>query len=52
MTDEDIAKALAVNADEWAVELRLIEEWLAKFGESLPTQMQDELATLKANLGQ
>ena len=30
----------------------LIEEWLAKFGESLPTQMQDELATLKANLGQ
>ena len=52
MTDEDIAKALAVNADEWAVELGLIEEWLAKFGESLPTQMQDELATLKANLGQ
>ena len=51
MTDEDIAKALAVNADEWAVELGLIEEWLAKFGESLPTQMQDELATLKANLG-
>jgi phosphoenolpyruvate carboxykinase (GTP) len=50
--EEDIAKALAVNADEWAVELGLIEEWLAKFGESLPTQMQDELATLKANLGQ
>ncbi|MFN8045789.1 MAG: phosphoenolpyruvate carboxykinase (GTP) [Dermatophilaceae bacterium] len=50
MSEEDVAKALKVDAAEWATELALIEEWLGKFGENLPTQMQDELATLKANL--
>ncbi|HRY10519.1 MAG TPA: phosphoenolpyruvate carboxykinase domain-containing protein [Candidatus Nanopelagicales bacterium] len=51
MTDEDVAKALAVDPAEWQTELALIEEWLATFGDNLPTQMQDELNTLKANLG-
>ncbi|GAA1780197.1 phosphoenolpyruvate carboxykinase (GTP) [Nostocoides veronense] len=50
MTEEQVAKALEVNAEEWATELGLIEEWLAKFGDKLPSQMSDELATLKANL--
>ena len=50
LDDEDIAKALAVNPDEWETELALIQEWLAKFGDKLPTQMKDELATLKGNL--
>jgi phosphoenolpyruvate carboxykinase (GTP) len=50
MTEEDVAKALKVDADEWQTELGLIEEWLGKFGDKLPTQMKDELATLKANL--
>ncbi|MCA0338042.1 MAG: phosphoenolpyruvate carboxykinase (GTP) [Actinobacteria bacterium] len=50
MSEEDVAKALKVDAAEWATELALIEEWLGKFGENLPTQMKDELATLKANL--
>jgi hypothetical protein len=40
MTEEDVAKALEVNAEEWATELGLIEEWLAKFGDNLPSQMQ------------
>ena len=31
-------------------ELPLIEEWFAKFGDTLPTQLADELATLKARL--
>ncbi len=51
MTDEQVAKALAVNVDEWRdKELPLIEEWFAKFGDKLPTQLADELATLKARL--
>ena len=51
LTDEQVAKALAVNVDEWRdTELPLIEEWFAKFGDTLPTQLADELATLKARL--
>ena len=51
MTEEQVAKALAVNVDEWRdKELPLIEEWFAKFGDTLPTQLADELATLKARL--
>ncbi len=51
MSEEQVAKALAVNVDEWRdAELPLIEEWFAKFGDTLPTQLADELATLKARL--
>ena len=51
MTDEQVAKALAVNVDEWRdTELPLIQEWFAKFGDTLPTQLADELATLKTRL--
>ena len=51
MSEEQVAKALAVNVDEWRdKELPLIEEWFAKFGDKLPTQLADELATLKTRL--
>jgi phosphoenolpyruvate carboxykinase (GTP) len=51
MSREQVAKALAVNVEEWRdKELPLIEEWFAKFGDKLPTQLADELATLKARL--
>ncbi len=51
VTEEHLRKALAVNVDEWRdKELPLIEEWLAKFGDTLPTQLVDELATLKSRL--
>ena len=51
MTEEQVAKALAVNVDEWRDKsCPLIEEWFAKFGDTLPTQLADELATLKARL--
>ena len=51
MSEEQVAKALAVNVDEWRdQELPLIEEWFAQFGDTLPTQLADELATLKARL--
>ncbi|MFV0462479.1 MAG: phosphoenolpyruvate carboxykinase (GTP) [Nostocoides sp.] len=51
MSAEEIAKVLEVNAEEWATEVGLIGEWLDQFGDKLPTQMRDEYATLKANLG-
>jgi phosphoenolpyruvate carboxykinase (GTP) len=51
MSEEQVAKALAVNPQEWREkELPLIEEWFTKFGDTLPTQLADELATLKARL--
>jgi phosphoenolpyruvate carboxykinase (GTP) len=51
MSEEQVAKALAVNPQEWREkELPLIEEWFTKFGDALPTQLADELATLKARL--
>ena len=51
MTPEQVAKALAVNVDEWRdTELPLIQEWFAKFGDTLPTQLADELATLTTRL--
>ncbi len=50
MSEEQVAKALAVNVEDWKKELVLIEEWFGKFGDQLPTQLADELATLKANL--
>ena len=51
MSEEQVAKALAVNVEEWRdKELPLIEEWFAKFGDKLPTQLADELATLRARL--
>ncbi|RKW99720.1 phosphoenolpyruvate carboxykinase (GTP), partial [Corynebacterium diphtheriae] len=33
---EDLEDALKVDAEEWAKENELIEEWLGRFGESLP----------------
>jgi phosphoenolpyruvate carboxykinase (GTP) len=52
MTDEQVAKAVKVDVDEWRAELPLIEEWFATFGDRLPSQLADELATLKARLEQ
>ncbi|WP_153504574.1 phosphoenolpyruvate carboxykinase (GTP) [Cumulibacter manganitolerans] len=47
---EQLAKASAVNVDEWQAEVPLIEEWFAKLGDRLPSTMHDELDTLKTNL--
>ena len=51
MTDAELEQALAVDAEEWKAEIPQIEEWFAKFGETLPTQLQVELDGLKARLG-
>ena len=50
MSAEDAAKALAVNPSEWEDELPLIEEWFAKFGDKLPSQLHTEFDTLKARI--
>ncbi|GGL36960.1 phosphoenolpyruvate carboxykinase (GTP) [Phycicoccus endophyticus] len=51
--DEDqLAAALRVDTEEWKAELPLIEEWFAKIGDKLPTQLADELATLKERIEQ
>ncbi|YAL83580.1 phosphoenolpyruvate carboxykinase (GTP) [Dermacoccaceae bacterium W4C1] len=51
VTEEQLAQALTVDKDEWAAEIPQIEEWFAKFGDELPTQLQIELDGLKARLG-
>jgi phosphoenolpyruvate carboxykinase (GTP) len=51
MTPEQIEQALSVDVEEWRAEIPQIEEWFAKFGETLPTQLRVELDGLKARLG-
>ena len=45
---EDLEDALKVDADEWAKENELIEEWLGKFGESLPAAVREKFEAQKA----
>src|SRR6201998_2544499 len=49
---DDLAKALAVNADEWRKELPLIEEWFEFVGDKLPTGVKDEFDALKQRLSE
>jgi phosphoenolpyruvate carboxykinase (GTP) len=51
VTPEQIAKALAVDPEEWKAELPLIEEWFAKIGDKTPSTLLTELDGLKARLG-
>ncbi|MEI2779090.1 MAG: phosphoenolpyruvate carboxykinase (GTP) [Tetrasphaera sp.] len=51
MTEEQVAKALAVDAEEWKKEIPLIEEWFDKFGDKLPAPLRAELDGLKERLG-
>ncbi len=50
ITEEQLAAALAFDADEWRAELPLIREWFDKFGDALPQQLEDELDTLTQRL--
>ncbi|MEO7754725.1 MAG: phosphoenolpyruvate carboxykinase (GTP) [Terracoccus sp.] len=50
MTAEKVAKAVAVNVEDWRTELPLIEEWFAVFGEQLPTELRAELDGLRSRL--
>lgn len=48
ITDSDLADALKVVPEEWETELAGIEEWYARFGDSLPQELAAELSDLKA----
>jgi phosphoenolpyruvate carboxykinase (GTP) len=47
---EDVCACLAVDMDEWQVEIPLIEQWFDKIGDTLPSTMRDELGALKVRL--
>ncbi|MDS1114135.1 phosphoenolpyruvate carboxykinase (GTP) [Gordonia westfalica] len=47
---EDVAEALAFNADEWREEIPSIEELFEFVGPKLPTSLRDELDALKQRL--
>jgi phosphoenolpyruvate carboxykinase (GTP) len=51
VTEEDLAKALEVDVEEWKKEIPEITEWFEKFGEQLPAVLWTELDGLKARLG-
>ncbi|HEY8699402.1 MAG TPA: phosphoenolpyruvate carboxykinase (GTP) [Arthrobacter sp.] len=51
LTHAHVEDAVRVDPEEWAAELASIEEWYAKFGDSLPDALQAELAGLKSRLG-
>ncbi|MFD2417934.1 phosphoenolpyruvate carboxykinase (GTP) [Amycolatopsis pigmentata] len=48
---EDIQAALDVKAEEWRQEIPLIEEWFAKIGDKVPSNLHDELDALRSRLG-
>jgi phosphoenolpyruvate carboxykinase (GTP) len=51
LTDEQLAKALEVDVEEWQAEIPQITEWFEKFGETLPAVLWTELDALRARLG-
>ncbi|MGL5811608.1 MAG: phosphoenolpyruvate carboxykinase (GTP) [Nocardioides sp.] len=50
LTDEQLARVLAVDADEWRAELPLITEWLETFGDDVPAVLWTELDGLRDRL--
>ena len=50
VTVESLEKILDVDKDLWKAEAEGIEEFFQKFGDRIPEELTDSLATLKANL--
>ncbi|MHA7240884.1 phosphoenolpyruvate carboxykinase (GTP) [Arthrobacter sp. TMS1-12-1] len=50
MTPAEVEAAVRVDREEWDVELASIEEWYARFGDSLPDALRAELASLQERL--
>ncbi len=50
MTAEDLDKILDVDKDLWKEEADGIEEYFVKFGDKVPAELRESLATLKSNL--
>ncbi|WP_159617122.1 phosphoenolpyruvate carboxykinase (GTP) [Arthrobacter zhaoguopingii] len=47
MTPAEVEAAVHVDSAEWAAELKGIEEWYDRFGESLPEELRGQLIELK-----
>ncbi|MBC7632999.1 phosphoenolpyruvate carboxykinase (GTP), partial [Aeromicrobium sp.] len=50
VSDDQLTKALRVDVDEWKAEIPQIDEWFAKFGDTLPAVLWTELDGLKGRL--
>ncbi len=50
VTDEQMAELLKVNVEEWLNEIESIREHYARFEETLPEALSEELAALEARL--
>ncbi len=51
ISPEQLARALAVDAEEWKEEVPLIQEWFDTIGDKTPTTLLTELDGLRARLG-
>jgi phosphoenolpyruvate carboxykinase (GTP) len=50
LTARALEKLLSVDPDDWRAELPLLEEHFAKFGDTLPRELRDQLAALRERL--
>jgi phosphoenolpyruvate carboxykinase (GTP) len=50
LTHSHVEDAVRVDREEWDAELASIEEWYARFGDSLPAALRSELEGLKERL--
>ncbi|MFF1386017.1 phosphoenolpyruvate carboxykinase (GTP) [Arthrobacter sp. NPDC058288] len=50
LTHAHVEDAVRVDREEWDAELASIEEWYAKFGDSLPEALRSELEALKERM--
>lgn len=51
VTPEQLQKALAIRPEEWAEELKSIEEWYAELGDHVPAELRGEVDKLRERLG-
>ncbi|MGH2856045.1 MAG: phosphoenolpyruvate carboxykinase domain-containing protein, partial [Solirubrobacteraceae bacterium] len=50
VSDQTMAKLLAVDADGWLAQLPQVKEHFAAFGDKLPAQLHEQLALLEQRL--
>jgi len=50
MTTEEIEALLSIDNKVWLEDVENIKEYFAQFGDKLPKEMADQLATLEGNL--
>ncbi|MDR1196513.1 MAG: phosphoenolpyruvate carboxykinase (GTP) [Endomicrobium sp.] len=51
ISKETMDKLLSINKEDWKKEASMIEEFYAKFGDTIPAELKNKLAELKKNLG-